>query len=145
MALHTIYYLERSRTLFNRTNIIYYDNLCVTKIKYILCIVLKLIALIIITLFAQLCGRVGILNTCGKHDHIISIRGDAWVHQSSLTRPLSNEVPVPSEESERSCICVLGVSIITLSTILIIDFEFIPTVWYFLCFSFYLNQYQITQ
>ena len=49
-------------------------------------------------IIARLCVRVGILNTRGKHlhDHIISIRGDIWVHKSSLTPPLSNEVPVPS-------------------------------------------------
>ena len=96
MALHTIYYLKRPPTLFNRTTIIY-TTTCVTKIKYIVCIVLKLIALIIITLFARLYGRVGNLNTCGKHDRIISIRGDVSAHQSSLTRPLSNEVLAPSE------------------------------------------------
>ena len=47
-------------------------------------------------LFARLDVRVGILHTCRKHlrDHIIS-------HLI--------EVPVPSKESERSCICVLWV------------------------------------
>jgi hypothetical protein len=38
---------------------------------------------------------------------------------------------VPSQESERSCIRVLGVSILPLSTILIFDFGIVPTVWYF--------------
>jgi len=42
------------------------------------------------------------------------------------------EVPVPSQESERSCICVLGVSILPLSTILVLYFETVPTVWYFI-------------
>ena len=37
-------------------------------------------------------------------------------------------------ESERSCICVLMVSILPLSTILIFDFEIVPTVWYYSCF-----------
>jgi hypothetical protein len=37
------------------------------------------------------------------------------------------EVPVPSQESELSCICVLGVSILTHSTILIIDFGNVRT------------------
>ena len=33
------------------------------------------------------------------------------------TPPLVNEVPVPSQESESSCICVLGVSIFPFSAI----------------------------
>jgi hypothetical protein len=33
------------------------------------------------------------------------------------TPPLVNEVPVPSQKSEPSCICVLGVSIFPFSTI----------------------------
>ena len=41
---------------------------------------------------------------------------------------------VPSQISQRSCICVLEVSILPLSTILI--FDFVPTVWYLLV-SFY--------
>jgi len=39
---------------------------------------------------------------------------------TSLTLPPFIEVPVSIQESERSCICVLGVSILPLST----------TVWY---------------
>ena len=41
------------------------------------------------------------------------------------------EVPVPSTESERSYIFVLEVSMLPLSTILILDFGTVPTVWYF--------------
>ena len=42
------------------------------------------------------------------------------------------EVPVSSqEESERSYICVLEVSILPLSTILIFDFRTVQTMWYF--------------
>ena len=68
--------------------------------------------------------RVDILLTCGKHlhDRIISPRGDVWDHKISLTLPLFIEVPVPIQENERSCICVLGVSIFPLSMILIFDF-----------------------
>jgi len=44
-------------------------------------------------------------------------------------------VSVPSKESERSCINVLVVSILPLSTILKFDFGIDPTVWYF-CFAF---------
>jgi hypothetical protein len=35
---------------------------------------------------------------------------------------------VPSQESERSCICVLRVSILSLSMILIFDFGIVPSV-----------------
>ena len=41
------------------------------------------------------------------------------------------EVPVPNQGSERSCICVLGVSILHLSTILTFNFEIIPSVVFF--------------
>jgi hypothetical protein len=89
--------------------------------------------------------RVGILLTCGKHLHacIISLKKEVWVHKTSLTLPLFMEVPVPIQEHERSCICVLGVSILPLSTILIFDFcnrsesvvcfllHFIDNVYYF--------------
>jgi hypothetical protein len=51
-----------------------------------------------------------------------------------LTTPLFIEMPVPSQKSERSCICVLGLSILPLSTFLIFDFGSVPTVWYFLFF-----------
>jgi len=55
---------------------------------------------------------VGTLLTCGKnrHDRIISLRGEVWTHKTSLTPPLYIEVPVPTEECEWSCICMLGLS-----------------------------------
>ena len=55
----------------------------------------------------------------------------------SLTPPLFIEVPVPSPESEWSCICALGVSILPLSTILVLDG------WKcdIFCFLFYLYRY----
>jgi len=34
--------------------------------------------------------------------------------------------PVPSQETKRSCICVLDVSSLPLSTILILDFGIVP-------------------
>ena len=37
-----------------------------------------------------------------------------WAIKASLTPAPFIEVPVPIHESERSCICVLGVSILTL-------------------------------
>ena len=44
------------------------------------------------------------------------------------------KVTVPNQEIERSCICVLGVSLLSLSTILILDFGNVLTVWYFFVF-----------
>jgi len=38
-------------------------------------------------------------------------------YMTTLTPPLFIEVPVASHESERSCICVLGVSVLPLSAI----------------------------
>jgi hypothetical protein len=43
-----------------------------------------------------------------------SFRGEVWVHKTILTPPLFVEVPLPNQESERSCICVLGVSNVSL-------------------------------
>jgi len=62
-------------------------------------------------LFAQLYLKVGILLTCGKHyhDHIISLRDEVLDYKTSLTQPLFIEVPVPNQENEWLCICVLRV------------------------------------
>jgi hypothetical protein len=54
------------------------------------------------------------------------------------------EVHVPSQESERSCICVLGVSMLPLPTILIFDFGIDSTVWYFVFVFYYLFILTIT-
>jgi hypothetical protein len=56
-----------------------------------------------------------------------------WVNKTRLTPSHFIEVPVPSPESERSCIDVLRVSNLSYSTILIFDF---PTVWYFVVSHF---------
>ena len=53
------------------------------------------------------------------------------LHKTNLTLSLFIEVPVPSQESERSCICVSGVSILPLSTTLVLDFGAVPIVCYF--------------
>jgi len=81
--------------------------------------------------------RIDILVTCGKHlhDHIISLRGKVWAHKTSLIQPLFIIVPVPRQEREQSCICVLGVPILPTSTILPLDFGTIPTVQYFWFFK----------
>ena len=54
--------------------------------------------------------------------------------KADLIPPLFKEVPIPSQESERTCICEIVVSILPLSAILIFDFGIVPTVWYFLFF-----------
>jgi hypothetical protein len=77
--------------------------------------------------------RIDLLLTCRKHlhNHITSLRGGVWAHKASLTLPLFIEVPVPNQESERSCIWVLGVLIFPLSTIFQLDFRIVVTMWYF--------------
>ena len=92
-------------------------------------------AFFIIMLFARLFVKVDILLTCEKYlyDNIISLRGKIWDHKTSLIQPHFIEVSVPRQEWERSCICILRVLILSLSTILILDFRIVPTVWHF-CF-----------
>jgi hypothetical protein len=65
------------------------------------------------------------------HNHIISLIGEIWAHITSLPLPLFIEVPVTSQECERSCICVLVVLILLHSTILILDFGNVLTVVFF--------------
>ena len=61
---------------------------------------------------------------------LFSLRGWVSAHTTSLSPPPSIEVPVPSQESEQPCACVLGVYILQLPMILIFDFKILPTVWY---------------
>ena len=44
------------------------------------------------------------------------------------------EVAILSKESEWLCTCVLVVSLLSVSTILLLDFDTIQTAWYFLFF-----------
>ena len=55
---------------------------------------------------------------------------EVWAYKTSLTSPLFNEVLVPSQECELSCICLSWVSILPLSMISIFDLGIVPTVWY---------------
>ena len=66
------------------------------------------------------------------------VSGDVWPNKTSLAPPPFIEVPVPRQECEQSCICTLWVSILPLSTILLLDFGTVPTVWYY-CFSRFWN------
>ena len=53
-------------------------------------------------------------------------------HKTNLTSP-------PSQQSERSCICMLRVSILPFFMILIFDFGIVTTVWYFPLFYFIMS------
>ena len=59
--------------------------------------------------------RIDILLTGGKRlrDRIISRRG-GFGYKASLISPLFIELSVPRKESDWSCICVLGLSILSL-------------------------------
>ena len=60
-----------------------------------------------------------------------------YLHDNtSLTSSLFIKVPVLSQESERSCICVLGVSNFLIFTIWLLKFGSVPTVWYHLFVHF---------
>ena len=67
-------------------------------------------------------------------DRIISLRREVWAYKTSLTPPLFIEVPVPSQESERSCVCVLELAMLPLSTFSSFDLGIVPAVLYFLFF-----------
>ena len=55
---------------------------------------------------------------------------------NSLNAPFFIEMPVPSQESGWSYICVLGVPMLSLSTNVSLDFGTVPTVWYSFVFHF---------
>ena len=89
--------------------------------------------------YFRLYVRVDILLTCGKNllDRIISPRGDVWANIISLAPPLCFiEFPMPSQENDQSCIYMLGEYILSLSTILIFDFEIVLTVSVLFCLVF---------
>jgi hypothetical protein len=65
------------------------------------------------------------------HDCVIPLSREVLVNKTSLTPTLFIEMSVPSHESEQSCICVLGVSIMSLSGIFLLGFGTVPTVWCF--------------
>jgi hypothetical protein len=65
-------------------------------------------------------------------------------HKISLTLPNCNWNTCTNKISQRACICVLVESLLPLSTILILifDFGFVPTVWYSLfTFDHHMNIY----
>ena len=64
---------------------------------------------------------------------LLIVRGKVSTNTISLAPPLVIEMPIPSQESERSCICVLGVWFLRLSAINLLDFTNVQTVWW-VCF-----------
>ena len=70
--------------------------------------------------------RVGIYLTCGSHRMTESFHKEDFFFKggfkTSQTPPLFIGVPVPSQESDRSCICVLRMSIFPLSVSFLLDF-----------------------
>lgn len=74
------------------------------------------------------------------HDRIISLIEDAWAYKSNLISPGFNEVPVPSQNSERPYIDVLDVLVLPLvRTVFRLDFGTVPSHWYFFFFHFNKN------
>jgi hypothetical protein len=53
---------------------------------------------------------------------LVFLKTMACYNPTSLTPSLFTEVPVLSQESERSCICVLGISNLPISTIFLLNF-----------------------
>jgi hypothetical protein len=133
-------------TLFKRTNSMHMTTSVSLRLNKI-CILFKITAFFIIMLFYRLYVRIDIWLPCGKHLHdwIISLKGEVWVHKYSLKLLSLNlyaslgviEVHVPRQESEMSCIFVLWVSILPLSTMYLLDVGTAQTVLDFFDFSFY--------
>ena len=67
-----------------------------------------------------------------------SFFSEEGTHKTSLTPPIFIEGTVISQESERSCINMLGVSILPFSMTLIFDLGIGSTVWYFSKFIYIL-------
>ena len=63
------------------------------------------------------------------------------IHKTSLNPSLFIEMSVSSRTNGRSCIGVLGVSILPLSTIYLLDFRTVPTVWCVLLFIVHQPRY----
>ena len=62
------------------------------------------------------------------HDSTILLRGEVWSHRTNLITPWFIEGPVPSQENEWSCKCLLGVS--SIYEICLLHFLTVRKVWY---------------
>ena len=77
-----------------------------------------------IVIFSNL---IDILFTRAKHlnDFVISLQVEVWGHDTSLNPELCILVPVSSQESERSPICLRGVDIVFVSMICLLHLELV--------------------
>ena len=76
------------------------------------------------------------------NDWIVLLQTSVWYKISlntSLTPPLSIEVPIPSQGSSWSCICVLRISTLPVSTTVVLDFGTVLKVWYFLLYILFIQ------
>ena len=102
------------------------------------CLIKLIILFVLLNVYTNITGKylyeVWHLFPCGKqlHDHIISLIGDVW---GCLTPSLFIELPISSQESELSYICVIEVSVLSLSLILLLDLGTVPTVFLIVCFN----------
>ena len=96
---------------------------------------------IYIILVCSVDGNTDVWKTLAWRHHF---RGEVLPNKTSLIAPRFIEVSVPGKDSQRPCMCVLGVSILPLSTIVYYVLDMIPpcgiflhnfwtvlTVWYF--------------
>ena len=67
---------------------------------------------------------------------------EVWGHKTSLTPPQLIVVPEPaSHEGDRSCICVLCISNLLISTVFLLDFGTVSLGWLFFIFLFIVGQF----
>ena len=80
------------------------------------------------------------LLRCWKHlhHHIVSLRGKVWTDKTSKTPPLFIEVLALFQECVQTCIYVLAVSNFLFSTIFLLYFRIVSTVWYYFVLFFIL-------
>ena len=111
--LSIIKILLRSSAFFNRIISIHTTTSVSRRFK-ILCIMFNIIAFFVIVLLDWLYVSAGIFMTFGEnlHGRIISLREEISAHKTRLRPPIFIEGTVISEESERSCISMLGVLIL---------------------------------
>jgi hypothetical protein len=139
-----------SSALFTRTNrnisgnkhVIHVATWTVSRRLNILCIMFTIRTLFKTTLFFGLCARVGILFTCWKkrlHNRIISLksRGTFLAPKTSLTPSLFIDMPVQSQQTGRSCLCMRCVGCFFSFSMIIFDW-IVELYWQCgtICFSF---------
>jgi hypothetical protein len=94
----------------------------------------KIIAFFMITQFAKLYVRVGILLTCGKqlHDGIISLRREDWVNKTRLISPTFYWSSCTKAGMWAVMyLCVRGIDFVFVSSIILLYFRTGSTVVFF--------------